>query len=372
LKILLCPDKFKGSITAIDVCKAIATGLMEANPSFDITMLPLADGGDGSLDVLSKVKDLKTHEVLCTDPLGRSIKATYLFNQDHAFIELASASGLSILQGDERNPMQTSSLGTGLLIRDAIEKGFKNINLFVGGSATIDGGMGVAQALGFHFVDSQAQILKPIGSSLANVHSIKNHRQFDFTTLNIRVLCDVKNPLFGSQGAAHVYGAQKGASEADRYALDEGLKNLAKRIEEFSGQDVSRIEGIGAAGGVGASLMGLCDAKLVNGFDMFSQWLFLEEEIEAADFIISGEGKIDASTFDGKVVGNVIQLCEQIEKPIALVIGELQEMSVASAKIKFVESILSRAEDLNDAISNPHRYLVEIGKEIGLKIKKPI
>ena len=194
-KILIAPDKFKGSLSAMEVCEAIGKGLRAKNESLELTYHPMADGGEGSLEIISHHLPLIKKEKHTTDPLDREIIASYFTSKDTAFIELAAASGLVLLEEDERNPLYTSTFGTGLLMADAVSKGFKNIFLFLGGSATTDGGMGIAAAMGFQFLDENENLLKPIGKNLEKVERIKSENEYDFQKLNIVLLCDVTNGL---------------------------------------------------------------------------------------------------------------------------------------------------------------------------------
>lgn len=303
MKILLCPDKFKGSLSAEEVCKALSKGLWSVNKDFQITSLPMADGGDGSIDILKSRLLLSPIHVRTVDPLGRNIEATYYHSEGVAFIELAAASGITLLKHSELNPLATSTKGTGVIMKDAIERGFQKIYLFIGGSATNDGGIGIAQALGFDFLDIHGASLEPIGANLEKIQSIANHSSYNFENIEITVLCDVTNPMHGPNGAAYIYGAQKGATEEDILSLDTGLRNYGNVLKSQFRVDLSNESGIGAAGAVGASLVGLLNAKMENGFHMIANVNQLEEAIKAADLVITGEGKIDRTTFQGKVVG---------------------------------------------------------------------
>ena len=220
MKILLCPDKFKGSLSAEQVCHAVREGLLSVDSNLEIISHPMADGGDGSIEILKSLLKLKGIKIQTLDGLKRNIEAKYYYNDDSAFIELASASGLVLLSKAERNPMTTSTLGTGLMMKDALERGFKKLYLFIGGSSTNDAGIGIAQALGFDFLDKKDSSLDPIGSNLGKIHKIVNNNLYNFENMEITVLCDVTNPMHGPNGAAFVYAAQKGATDQDIIYLD--------------------------------------------------------------------------------------------------------------------------------------------------------
>jgi glycerate kinase len=363
MKFLIAPDKFKGSLSALEVCQAIGRGLKKSEDNFEIAFHPMADGGDGSLMAISSHLHLEKHLVETIDPLGRPISAFYFSNSDSAFIEMANASGLVLLAEKDRNPVFTSTLGTGLMIRDAISKGFQNIYIFLGGSATNDAGMGIAVALGFQFLDDDQQELQPIGENLLKVSAIKTTNLFDFEIVNITLLCDVDNPLFGAKGAAHVYAPQKGATKEEVLLLDNGLRHFSKILKSETRIEVGNIPGSGAAGGIGAGLVALCGARLANGFETISKLTKLEQQIQSADCVISGEGKLDEQSLHGKVVQGVAELCKKHWKPLILFVGknELDKKDLQLMEVKQVYSITENAKSLNDAILRGDHYLEELG-----------
>jgi glycerate kinase len=362
MKILLAPDKFKGSLSAEEVCKAIEKGLNGGEKTFEIITHPMADGGDGSLAVLSAYLNLKKQAVETFDPIGREVSAAYYTSSKAAFIEVASASGLVLLNEQERNPLKTSTLGTGKMIADAISKGYQEIYLFLGGSATNDGGMGIALALGSQFLDEQKRILKPIGANLSDVKYIESSPDFDLEKIKITLLCDVTNPLFGINGAAYVYAPQKGAKDEQVRYLDNGLSHFSNIIHQKTGIDVSNIPGSGAAGGIGAGLIGLFGAKIEKGFDTISKLTDLEKYIQWADWVVSGEGKLDSQSLQGKVIDGVALLCKKYDKPLALFVGknDLQPQDLHDLKAKHVFSISENAKNLEDAMLNGAVYLEEM------------
>lgn len=368
MNILLCPDKFKGSLSAQGVCHALQTGLENVNDRLNIKSIPMADGGDGSIDILKSVVQLTPLTVKTSDPLNRALDSIYYHSTDTAYIELASASGITLLAKSELNPLKTTTFGTGLMIKDALHRGFKKIFLFIGGSATNDGGIGIAGALGFSFLDKEGVVLKPIGENLKEIHKIENRSPHEFKDIEICVLTDVTNPLYGKNGAAYVYAAQKGASLEDIIILDEGLRNYASIIKPTYGTQVSELPGMGAAGGVGASLVGLLNAKLMNGFQMIAQATKLEEAIKQADLVITGEGKIDRTSFQGKVVGNVMDLCKKYNVPCGIVCGSLEDTLDTPVQLQFSKSVISKAKTFEDAMQNSKKFLEDIGKEIGLEV----
>ena len=368
MKILIAPDKFKGSMSAQEVCEAIGNGLKKIDSSLEIKYHPMADGGDGSLEILSSHLSLEKIEVKTVDPIGREISTHYFISSDAAFIEMANASGLVLLSKSERNPLFTSTIGTGKIIADAIKKGFKNIYLFLGGSATNDAGMGIATELDFQFLDEQKNELHPIGENLSKVKFIHSSPIFDFEKIKITLLCDVNNPMFGMDGAAFVYAPQKGANEKQVLLLDDGLKNFGSILKNHSNIDVSQLSGGGAAGAIGAGLVALLNAKLEKGFETIAQLTNLEKEIESADWVISGEGKLDEQSLQGKVVNGIANLCKKHNKPLSLLVGEnkLSTYQIDSLKAKQIFSIIDKANNIQDAMSNGHLYLNKLSSQLNL------
>ena len=368
MNILICPDKFKGSLSADKVCEALKKGLCADKPNLKIVNHPMADGGDGSINILKSFYKFEKIQVETIDPLGRVIIANYYKTEDSAYIELASAAGLVLLDKEDRNPVYTSTEGTGIMMSDAIGRGLKKIYLFIGGSATNDAGIGIAKALGYDFLDAENQQLRPIGGNLEKIHAIRNNSPYDFSEIEINVLCDVENPMHGVNGAAHTYAGQKGASESEINYLDKGLKKYAEVLKSETQKEIADIPGMGAAGAVGASLVGLLNAKLIDGFQMVSRTTKLEKAIQEADLVITGEGKIDPTSFQGKVVGNVLKLCKQHDKPCGVIAGMIEELSEMRFKFYFQESIISRANNQQEAMANPETFLYEMGKDIASKL----
>lgn len=303
MKIVIAPDKFKGTLTAQEVCDIIAAAIHERDSSVEIVKIPMADGGEGSLDVLSVNLDVEEVRMYVKDPLFRNATAMYLRKGDVAFIEMAQASGLQLIKESQRNPLFTTTYGTGQMIKHAVKNGCNSVYLFVGGSATNDGGMGMLQALGYQFLDKNEEDLFGVGESMNQVDRIV--APSNPLTFSMKVVCDVENPFFGKNGAAFVYGPQKGADEATVKELDEGLQNLATRFKVDLDKDIADIQGSGAAGGIaGGAMVGL-GADLVSGIDTIMTLVSFQEQIDHADLIITGEGKIDEQTLQGKLIKGI-------------------------------------------------------------------
>ncbi len=365
LKILIAPDKFKGSISSDNIGCILKEEISTALPNVKIELCPLADGGEGSVAILTNYLNLIKRECHAQDPLGRPIKSSYFTSNKTAYIELASASGLMLLDESERGPMVTSTYGTGLVIQHALNNGVENIYLFLGGSATNDGGMGIASALGYKFQDENGNDLGPQGSSLSTVHKILPPNE-SLKIKRLMLCCDVQNLPYGKEGAAQVYAKQKGASKEEIIELDKGLKNLCHRIKEYCGTDMSRMSGGGAAGGVSVCLSGLMDGEIISGMEMISKTAALESKIANSDLVITGEGRLDDQSLNGKVVSGVAELCRKLGKELWVVVGknELDKTVCDKIGIRKLFSIIDYAKDDLDAIQNASKYLRKIGVAI--------
>jgi glycerate kinase len=330
MKIVIAPDSFKGCLKAIDVAQAMRRGALEIYPDSRIDLIPMADGGEGTVDaILCAVRGEKI-EVKTTDPLGRPIKASYgLIDEGMtAVIEMAAASGLTLLRSQERNPRMTSTLGTGVIIKDALDRGVKKILLGIGGSATNDGGAGLAVALGVRFFDVQGKELPQGGAALASLRKIDlSNLDYRLSTVKIEVACDVQNPLCGPQGASVVYGPQKGANIEDVRVLDTALRNFGEHLSRLEGKNLLEFPGGGAAGGLGAGLVGIFGASLRPGSQMVLECAKAAEKIRCADLVLTGEGKTDFQTAYGKVPVGVAAIAKTYGVPVLVVSGSVEGQS---------------------------------------------
>lgn len=366
MHILVSSDKFKGSLSAEQVANALTEGLLEANPSLKVLKQPLADGGEGTLEILSRALNLQEIKIKVNDPLFRSLSASYYRNHNTAFIEMACASGLQLLSKEEQNPFTTSTFGTGELIRHALENKATHIYLTLGGSATNDAGLGMAQALGVSFFGKGKRLNKVRGRDLVKIDVIDTNNLIDLTNVRFTVLCDVRNPLYGEQGAAKVYAAQKGANLEEVAELDTGLRNIARLVSN----GLEHLSGAGAAGGLGYGAMTFLNAQLKPGIETIMEILDLESAMARVDLVITGEGKLDDQTLHGKVVAGVSKMAMRLRKPIVAVCGanELSANNINNLGISRVYEVLNLAENQQQAIENAHTYLIEIGSCIAQEI----
>lgn len=363
MKFVIAPDKFKGSLTGFEFCDAVAEGLQMVFKDAEIINKPLADGGDGTMEVAKYYINGEKITITVSDPLFRPINASYLYSEETkiAYIEMAEASGLKLLGDDERNCMITTTSGTGELIYDALDKGAKEIILGIGGSATNDGGMGMANALGYQFLDEHGKELVPIGQNLSKVKSIDDsNKHVRLKEVKIKVACDVTNPFYGLNGAAYIYAAQKGASENEIIVLNNGLHNLAEVIKSNYNIDLQKINGAGAAGGVGGGALTFLDGELISGINLIKELADFDTTIDGADWIITGEGQLDEQTLSGKTIDGVITSAKIKNIPVAALCGSVSISVNQQNKfgLTYVSSIVRGISTLQEAMNNSHENLV--------------
>ena len=328
MKVVIAPDSFKGSLTAFEVCDIVERDILQVFPTAEIKKVPISDGGEGLVRLLLTALDGQSIKIKVHDPLSRIIEAEYGVIGGHtAVIEMAAASGLPLLMKAELNPLLTNTYGTGELIVDAVKKrGCQKILLGIGGSATNDGGMGMAAALGIRFLDENHQELAPCGQNLARIMTIDRSRvDAVFSEVEFMIACDVDNPLCGDQGAAHIYGPQKGANEDMVVQLDNGLEHLGRLFEELAGRKLTERQGIGAAGGLALPLVGLYQASLKSGLEIVLDTIKFDELITGADLIVTGEGKTDHQSAMGKVISGIGRRGKNQQIPVVIVSGALEK-----------------------------------------------
>jgi len=327
MKILIASDSFKGSATTMEVADNIAKGLLRVCPEIEIEKLPVADGGEGTVETLVAGMDGDFVQVEVTGPLGERVKAKYgIIDDGMAIIEMAEASGLVLVDEEMRNPTLTTTYGTGELILSALERGLKRIYVGIGGSATNDGGMGMARALGYRFLDRDGNELPDGGGSLGQLDRIEVANVMPLLKdARITVMCDVENPLFGPDGAAFVYGPQKGADPDMVQLLDENLRHFSEILIRDMNADVAGIPGSGAAGGLGGGLMAFCGAELKPGIEMVLDILNFDGHLQDVDLVVTGEGRIDGQSAKGKVPAGVAKRAKKLNKPLVAIAGGVGE-----------------------------------------------
>lgn len=373
MRILIAPDKFKGSLSALKVAENIEKGILKVYPEAKIEKVPMADGGEGTVESLVDATGGKIIKTIAKDPLMRDIESFYgiLGDAKTAVIEMAAASGLYLLNQEERNPMLTTTYGTGQLIKDALDKGCRKFIIGIGGSATNDGGIGMAMALGVKFYDKFNHEIEFGGKELIKIYSI------DDTNIDERikecefvVACDVNNPLIGDKGASRVFGPQKGATKEMIEILDSGLKSYGILLEKKYNKKIIDIPGSGAAGGLGAGLLAFLNAKLKRGVEIVIETLQLEEKIKQSDIVISGEGKIDYQTAFGKTIAGVAKLCQKYNKPLIVIAGSVEDnQELYGMGINSIFSIIDKPMKLDDALITAPELLIKTSERIFRLIK---
>jgi len=370
MKILVAPDSFKESLTAVEAADSLEQGLKRAKSDFTIEKFPMADGGEGTVKSLVNATNGRLINKSVTGPLGGEVKAFYgiLGDGKTAVIEMAAASGLALVPPEKRNPEKTTTYGTGELIAAALDQGCRKLIIGIGGSATNDCGVGMAQALGGKFLDDKGTNISKGGENLQNIANI-DLSQLDksIEEAEIEVACDVDNPLYGKAGAAYVYGPQKGASPEQIKRLDQGLRNIAQVIEQDLQLEVADIPGAGAAGGLGAGLLAFLGAELRPGIEIVMEATNLQDKIADFDVVITGEGKLDSQTISGKAPIGVAQAAKETSIPVIGVAGTLgsEVKEVYNHGIDAVFSMVNQPIELNQALAEADELLADLGENIG-------
>ena len=373
-KIVLAIDSFKGCLTSAEAEAACAEGIRQVCPHCSIVSVPIADGGEGMLDALRGLGGEEI-QVRVQGPLEEEVDARYRLSPDErtAYIEMASASGLTLVPPEKQNPMLTSTYGTGQLMRHAIDYGCQRLVIGLGGSATNDGGMGMLRALGYRFFDCGGKALEGRGKDLDKVRRIDD--RFVLPTLidvQCTAACDVRNPFYGPQGAAYVFALQKGATPSMLETLDKGLKHWAELMADTTGCNIASLPGAGAAGGLGGALAAFLKAELRPGIDLLLEANRFTELIQNADCIITGEGKADRQTLMGKVPAGVLRAARQVgDIPTLLIAGQVEdEDELLNAGFRCVRAVtpadmpLARALQKETAQANIRQQTATILKEI--------
>ena len=353
MKIILAPDKFRGSLTAMEVCAAMREGIGQVIPDAEIISIPMADGGEGTAEILTLNAGGQMQTVEVLDPLGRAVKASFGLANQTAYVEMAAASGLRLLKREEYNPLKSSTFGTGQLIKAATEKGAKHLILGIGGSATTDAGTGMAAALGWRFLDINQQEIIANGESLRQIEKIippETGRQ----SVRIEVACDVNAPLFGFDGAAYVYAPQKGATPEIVKQLNDGLRHLAHIVQRDFGRDFCQTPGAGAAGGLGFGALFFLEATLKEGVKIVMEQTRFYAHLEGADLVLTGEGKIDQQTLQGKLIAGIAQAANAQNIPVIALCGALllSPQEIKELGLAYSTSILSRPMLLDEAMND--------------------
>jgi len=380
MKIVIACDKYKGSLSANQVCSIINESIKDIDNTIEVIKNPMADGGEGTVETLVESQNGKYVETVVMGPLGDDVTAKFgMLDNNVAVIEMAAASGLWLVPFNKRNPMETTTYGTGQLIKKALDLGAKKIIMGLGGSATNDGGMGVAQALGVKFYDSEGNLLGLGGKQLIKIARIDMSGLYEKALDAVyECACDVENPLTGKNGAAYVYAGQKGADSKMIRELNRGLINFAKVVKNDLQKNIRDLKGAGASGGLGGGMVAFLNAKLRVGVNIIIDVTNLEEKMQGADLIITGEGAFDRQTFFGKSAYGVAILAKKYNIPVITINGSVlvdrESISRENRDLFFGNfSILNKPMELSEAMENAQKLLENASKELinfYLKIKR--
>lgn len=367
MKIVIALDSFKGTLTAGRACKIVADAIAQSRPDIDIILKPMADGGEGTATAMIESANGKWLPQKVTGPLfDMQIKAGFGWfeSTETAVVEMASASGLQLLSKDQLNPFKTTTFGTGQLIKAACDYNAKKILLAVGGSATVDGGIGAAAALGWKFLDSAGSEVTLTGKDLEKIYQIVPPPKLNLPEM--QVLCDVDNPLCGPNGAAAIYGPQKGATPDMVKQLDKGLKNLAKLAKEKLNCEIETLPGAGAAGGLAAGAVAFMNASLVSGIETIINLSNLSSQLKDADWLITGEGSFDHQSLMGKVISGITRLARKFDTNVAVIAGQVRidKKEYQKAGIKIALPCKKENMSLDYALENSEALLKAAAKEL--------
>lgn len=364
MKILVAPNSMKGSLNAFDFADTVEKAFLDCSEKYEIRKVPVADGGDFTGEVLQQNLNAEKVELEVNGPLGEKVNSKYFISGETAIVEMADASGMKLVDNSQLNPLKASTFGTGELIADAISKGCKDIFIAIGGSATVEGGAGMMEAMGFLYLDANGNKLPGNGKNLINVKKIVVPEIPK--DISVKIICDVDNPLLGEKGAANVFGPQKGATNEMVLALEKGLENWSGVIKKQTGKEYANFEGSGAAGGMAIPLMAFLNAEIVPGADFVLSQINFEEYVKWADIVITGEGKIDSQTLNNKAPFAVSKLAKKYKKPVFALAGKTEkEASHAFDGIfSFVNGPMSLELAMKDAKMLVYNFSTELAKLI--------
>ncbi len=375
MQIVVAPDSFKECLSSALVAAAIAEGIGRVYPEANIISIPMADGGEGTVAALVAATGGKIIPTPSVDALNRPIQSFYgiLGDEKTVIIEMAAASGIELIAPEERNPLITTTFGTGLLIKAALDAGFTRIIVGIGGSATNDGGSGMAQALGFKLLDKTGKSIEFGGGSLKNLFIIDDLEVHPrLAEVVITVACDVRNPLLGSFGATMVYGPQKGATPEMLIKLEQNMAHFSCKLQEKFRLNISDAPGAGAAGGLGGGMLAFCNAKIASGFETISRLTNLEKHISGATLVFTAEGKIDAQTASGKTISGVAQLAKKYDLLVIALAGVVADSmkELYNQGVTAVFSIGNPSVSIAESKARAAELLADKAEQIMLMVKK--
>jgi glycerate kinase len=351
MRYLIAPDKFKGTLSAWEVCEILAEAVRTRDQDAQIDLAPIADGGEGTAELVASQLGAERRSIATADALGRSITAEYFVHQNEAFIDMSSASGLWRIAQSDRRPLDSNTFGTGLIVRHLWDLGIKRISIGLGGSATVDAGFGLAAAVGYSFLDKQGNPIRPVPNCFAAIEQVIPP---DMSGLpEVIGLADVETRLLGPAGAIYVFGPQKGLRPEEVESLDRELARLVERVEDSLGSNHSETMRSGAAGGFGYGILTFLHGKLVSGFAEVAERLQLREKVVAADVIITGEGKLDRQSLQGKGPFGVGEIAGHAKKPTWIIAGTIEDLEQIQRYFEKAVSVVGGSITLEAALKDP-------------------
>lgn len=364
--VLIASDSFKGTLSSARIADIFEEVANENYPDIKILKTQIADGGEGSVSAVLASGLYSPHVVDCSNPIFEKVKAVYAMKNDVAVVEMAAASGLTLIEYKEGNALITSSYGTGEMVCAAIARGAKKVFLCVGGSATNDGGIGALSAMGFRFLDKYGNELKPIGQNLCAIEKVDTSVRNRYADIEFILVCDVDNPLLGKGGATLYYGKQKGASGACAEILESGMKNFAKVTLEATGADVAYKKGAGAAGGMAAGFMAYLGAKTQSGIESILDLIGFDDMLKRADAVVTGEGRLDKQSLHGKAVCGVCKRAKERKIDTYAICGytTLKSSEYTKIGLKHIETLIENADSVDDSIKNSETYAKLAAKKL--------
>jgi glycerate 2-kinase len=351
MRYLVASDKFKGTLSAPEACQAIAAAIRSVEPQAEVLEIPIADGGEGTARLLGTQLGAELHQLATIDPIGREISAEFFLSGSEAYLDMSAASGLWRVQAAALNPLRASTYGTGILLWHLIEQGATRINIGLGGSATVDAGLGMAAALGYRFENESGDEIEPLPEDFLSIVNVRAPSRSRLP--KVIGLADVTTPLLGANGATYTFGRQKGLREDQLATFDSTLAQLVARLKKALGSDYSGVPGAGAAGGFGYGLMTFLDGVIIGGFDLFAEKLALAEKIAGVDVVITGEGRLDAQSLQGKGPFGVARLARTNRRPVWAIAGTVDRSSSLDTAFDRVSSLVDENVSPEEAMTDP-------------------
>lgn len=376
MNLVLASDSFKGSLSSNKANSILERAAQEVFGVCDCCKVMIADGGEGTLEAVMGEEDTNGYEkveIPVMGPLDDVVKAYYIKRGKQAVIEMAQASGLPLIRADSRNPLKTTTKGTGELIAHALKAGCRDIYIGIGGSATNDGGTGAMEALGFQFLDKDGKRVEGKGKNLVNIVKIDDSQAMpEIKETKFTVMCDVVNSLTGENGATYVYGPQKGGTEEILKSLELGMINYQRVLEGYLGEDISQVPGLGAAGGLGAALYSFLNAEMKSGIDVLLDLNGFDNIVDKADIVVTGEGKTDQQSACGKVVYGIAKRCKEKDVPVFVISGSLSGnlKALYEVGVTSMEASVCNITDIEDAMKNADKYLYNAAVRVFRTIRR--